>query len=468
MKRFMGDDVVIGFVDNRATDIGTFEDKPVYLPTQAKDVPFDGIVLMSVSFLEMRDQLLELGIPRKKIFFWKEYQARRAEQERQVLLRTNLASVVPRGNRILVVSVELTLAGGALAICYAAEELARLGYDVTLAAPEGDAALIGSLRAKGVNVVMIPGLMFCEESFLRSHMQYEVALVNVFLNIRLAYLLSKYIPTLWWIHEPGARYAESLYPLYQKMFPEFDTPTWMSRVRITTVTRKAKEIFEAYYPAQVDALLLLGEEGPGHVSYEWRKGQPVRVAIIGGVREVKGQDIFLEAIQKMSDVRRRAEFLLIGSRNETSDFGQHVAALAEGIPQVSFCGTIARAELMELFPTFDVIICASREETLSMAIVEGMMHGKVCITTDATGIAELIEDGRNGYIVPVEDVDALSSCMEDVIAHYDELDAMRRAARATYERYFTMEAFGDRLEREIEMTMQEWKVRNDMRLPAHG
>lgn len=78
LKKIMGDDVVIGFIDNCAADIGTFEGKRVLLPMQVKEVSFDRIVLMSSSFLEMRDQLLELGIPGKKICFWSEYQAEKA------------------------------------------------------------------------------------------------------------------------------------------------------------------------------------------------------------------------------------------------------------------------------------------------------------------------------------------------------------------------------------------------------
>ena len=67
------EDTVIGFVDNRAADQRNFEGKPVYLPQELDSISFDGIVLMSGAYgfghaLEMRDQLLELGIASSKIF----------------------------------------------------------------------------------------------------------------------------------------------------------------------------------------------------------------------------------------------------------------------------------------------------------------------------------------------------------------------------------------------------------------
>ena len=106
-----------------------------------------------------------------------------------------------------------------------------------------------------------------------------------------------------------------------------------------------------------------------------------------------------------------------------------------------------------LLPTIDVIVCASLEETMSMPIIEGMMHGKICITTDMTGVAAYIDNGQNGFVVKAGDVDALAHCMMEVHQHMGELQSMREAARKTYEQNFTMEAFGNRLEAELHAAM---------------
>ena len=44
-----------------------------------------------------------------------------------------------------------------------------------------------------------------------------------------------------------------------------------------------------------------------------------------------------------------------------------------------------------------------------------MATGRAIITTDATGCRETVINGENGYLVPIKDVDALSTAMIDLI-----------------------------------------------------
>lgn len=104
----------------------------------------------------------------------------------------------------------------------------------------------------------------------------------------------------------------------------------------------------------------------------------------------------------------------------------------------------------------DVVVCAS-EETLSLTIVEGMMNSKICITTDNTGIAEYIEDGVNGFICKAGNADSLAEKMKYIIDHFNELDEVRKNARKTYEKFFTLDILGENLERELKLSEMDRK-----------
>lgn len=54
-------------------------------------------------------------------------------------------------------------------------------------------------------------------------------------------------------------------------------------------------------------------------------------------------------------------------------------------------------------------------EGLSNALIEAMMVGLPCITTDYPGARELITHGENGFVVPMNDADALASAIEKLI-----------------------------------------------------
>lgn len=103
----------------------------------------------------------------------------------------------------------------------------------------------------------------------------------------------------------------------------------------------------------------------------------------------------------------------------------------------------------EIYSYIDVVLNPSRQDTGPIVVTEGMMYSKVCVTTNVTGMAQYIEDGKNGFICNVEDPDSLHQKISWIISHKDELNKIRKNARLTYEKYFTMEKFGERLEKAL-------------------
>ncbi len=129
-------------------------------------------------------------------------------------------------------------------------------------------------------------------------------------------------------------------------------------------------------------------------------------AIIGNVHIIKLFHVFLEAAESMN-ADKNAEFWVIG-RVADDNYGSYIKQMASYINSVRMFGELTRTELQKAFEEIDVVACTSKEETLSLTIIEGMMHGKVCITTENTGIAAYIQDGVNGYVIPVNDAIALT------------------------------------------------------------
>lgn len=70
-----------------------------------------------------------------------------------------------------------------------------------------------------------------------------------------------------------------------------------------------------------------------------------------------------------------------------------------------------------------MFVLSSDYEGMSNALMEAMMMGLPCISTDCTGSDELLEDGQTGLLVPVGDADALAAAMGRVA---DDEDLCRR------------------------------------------
>lgn len=89
------------------------------------------------------------------------------------------------------------------------------------------------------------------------------------------------------------------------------------------------------------------------------------------------------------------------------------------------------------FATADFMLLTSKAEGLPLALVEGMAAGCIPIAYDiAYGPADVIDDGRNGFLVPPGDIDALAQrivALQRLPEH--AVESMRRRARATAERF---------------------------------
>ena len=106
-----------------------------------------------------------------------------------------------------------------------------------------------------------------------------------------------------------------------------------------------------------------------------------------------------------------AELVVVG------DGPQEVALRAAAPVNTRFAGRATRDELPRWYANADVFALASRSETWGMALSEAAAAGLPLVATEAVGGAwDLIDDGVNGYRVPVGDAAALREALNQALA----------------------------------------------------
>ena len=446
-KIMPGKDSIVAFIDNKISEPKEFSGLPLLNPRSLSDLSFDIVLLMSASANEMREQLLKLHVATNKILTHQEYVvlARRNDYK----LRLNKIASQPT-LRVLLVHNTLKYDGGAMCVLYAAHALIARGHEVWVMAPDADENFLHDLDDGNVNVILYQNLSIVRGEDLSWLPFFDVVLVNVFHMIRAACEISKNRKAIWWLHEPSQRYCD-VYGYHRKKYTEYDNTETMKNLRILAVSNIAKRNFEEFYPGRIDGLLTYGM--PDKIKQLDIKAhdlnKPIVIAVIGVVYSLKGIDVFVKAACKVIATNTtNVEFRIIGRFPNDDYTAKFSDAIAEN-KQIKVCGILTRDEMREAFNQIDIVVCSSLEETMSLTITEGMMCGKVCITTDNTGIADFIEDGVNGFVCRAGDANSLSEKMQYAIENFDNLIDMRRNARQTYEKYFTLENFGERLEREL-------------------
>ncbi|KEQ21771.1 glycosyltransferase family 4 protein [Paenibacillus tyrfis] len=126
----------------------------------------------------------------------------------------------------------------------------------------------------------------------------------------------------------------------------------------------------------------------------------------------KGLDTLLQACAELK--RRGQPFVLhlIGDgpiRTELEELAQQLGIYEETI----FYGYMLHPE--DFMPFFDVFVLPSRAEAFGSVFAEAALCGLAVVGTNVGGIAEQIEHGSNGLLVPVNDVQALATALEKVI-----------------------------------------------------
>jgi glycosyltransferase involved in cell wall biosynthesis len=150
----------------------------------------------------------------------------------------------------------------------------------------------------------------------------------------------------------------------------------------------------------------------------------------GHVRPFKGLDIALHAWRLL---RRPVTLLVAGEAWWKGE--EEYRRLAEGLSNVRLdLRFIPDSEIAAYFAACDVVLAPYRIEAQSGVALTAFHFGRPVIATAVGGLPEIIEEGRNGFLVPPENPAALAAAVERFFAAGNRA-AMEQAARESARRY---------------------------------
>jgi N-acetyl-alpha-D-glucosaminyl L-malate synthase BshA len=128
-----------------------------------------------------------------------------------------------------------------------------------------------------------------------------------------------------------------------------------------------------------------------------------------------------------------ARLMLIGDGPDRS-VAEYLARQHKIQDRVHFIGK--QDNVNELLPLADLMVMPSEMESFGLAALEAMACGVPTIATDVGGVPELIENGRNGLLFGVGDVDSMSAAAIALLGDETRLQAMSEAGRKTAQDHF--------------------------------
>lgn len=145
------------------------------------------------------------------------------------------------------------------------------------------------------------------------------------------------------------------------------------------------------------------------------------VGIMARLDQVKDHETFLRTAKNLLNRRKDIIFLIAGDGGERERLENLAKEL--GIEEsVYFLGYIT--DVYSFLNAIDINTLTSLSESFPYAILEGAYMKKPIVSTRVGGLVKLIEDGVNGYLVDVGDVDSLSEKIYELSMNEEKMKSM--------------------------------------------
>lgn len=157
---------------------------------------------------------------------------------------------------------------------------------------------------------------------------------------------------------------------------------------------------------------------------------PVKVIFTARMVEDKGTLILIDAAKKLeAEYKGKVQFLLCGGldTNPNGITKEMLESRCDG-EYIQWLGH--RKDVVELLKQSHIMAFPSwYREGLPKSVIEAEAIGRPVVTTDSVGCRDTVVDGKNGYMIPIKDSDALAMALKKLIDNPELRQTMGKNAR---------------------------------------
>lgn len=184
----------------------------------------------------------------------------------------------------------------------------------------------------------------------------------------------------------------------------------------------------------LDRFVRVREQQRRSVRQKMEIGDTPLIGIIARLSDVKGISILIQAMPILLKEASSAVLMIVGQGPEEANLRKMTQDLSL-TAHVRFKATINQTQ--ELLGAFDVFVMPSLMEGLGLSVMEAQACGIPVVASRVGGLVDLIEDGKSGYLVPVNDPAALAGRILEVLRRPDQAKMMADQARSNIENHFS-------------------------------
>ncbi len=160
------------------------------------------------------------------------------------------------------------------------------------------------------------------------------------------------------------------------------------------------------------------------------EGEGAEILMVGNLLRGKGHELVLRAMGKLRNSFPAIRCTIIGEGPDRA----HYEALARELnisDRVEFRGRQSRVAVAEAMRRSSVFVLPSRYEGLGCVYLEAMSCAKPVIACHGQGIDEVIEHGKNGWLIPIDGLEELTQGLTTLLGDAGVRGRIGKEARRT-------------------------------------
>ena len=169
---------------------------------------------------------------------------------------------------------------------------------------------------------------------------------------------------------------------------------------------------------------------------------------VGRLTPRKGQDIVIETLPEVIKEIPEVKYVIVGTGNYRQSL-EKILQTKELSDKVIFAGRVSKESLPSYYELCNIFIMLSRRERhtvegLGISFLEAMAFNKPLIGGDHGGVPEIIEDGKNGYLVDPLNISSAADAICRLLKDRNLAKNMGEAGRKKLEREFSRQAMAQK------------------------
>jgi len=149
---------------------------------------------------------------------------------------------------------------------------------------------------------------------------------------------------------------------------------------------------------------------------------PLKVLFVGALGQSKGIGYLLDAIDLLGS---QVNLTLVGRR-----LGAH-PRVDGACSRWRWFSSLPHSDVLELMQAADILVLPSLAEGCALVVLEALACGLPVIVTPNTGVLDYMQDGREGFVVPIRDADSIAERLSTISRDRALLARMSQSAQIT-------------------------------------